>query len=127
MKAMDHCFVLDRVPRDEAKYPKEWLTAKIVDTVKRHYGRILNPKRDIYFEEDECDSEVEGEKRPCYRIVLLIDGWSHMHPIKDFDKYFKDTLEIAPVPLDQVERKHWRDHFVPMIESDSEDEVDEDK
>lgn len=49
--ALDHILSLDHVPRDPVLYPKEWLRSQIVALCKKHHARLLNPLRDIYFEE----------------------------------------------------------------------------
>lgn len=49
--ALDHILCLDHVPRDQALYPKQWLRSQITALCKKHHARLLNPLRDIYFEE----------------------------------------------------------------------------
>lgn len=50
-RALDHILSLDNVPRDPTLYPLEWLRAQIVSLCKKHHARLLNPLRDIFFEE----------------------------------------------------------------------------
>lgn len=52
---MDHLLLIDKVPIDDALYPRAWLVDQIISMCKKHHARILDPQRDIYFEQDEYD------------------------------------------------------------------------
>lgn len=41
--ALDHIIIIDKVPRDEEKYPKQWLMRQIIETLRKHHARIPNP------------------------------------------------------------------------------------
>jgi hypothetical protein len=63
---LDHILLVDKVPRDEQLFPRAWLQNQVVKLCKKHHARILNPQKDIYFEEAEYEESVpcstDGEK-----------------------------------------------------------------
>merc|ERR1711990_1054256 len=63
-RAMDHIISIDKVPRDEKLYPVAWLRSQIVALCKKHHARLLNPVRDIFFEEITYDDQADEEDIP---------------------------------------------------------------
>jgi len=54
--AVDQVLVIDRVPRGEEKFPEAWLRGQVLELCRKHHARILNPEKDIHFEEDEYEA-----------------------------------------------------------------------
>ena len=126
-RALDHVLVIDRVPRGEEAFPVAWLRAQVVALCQKHHARILNPERDIAFVEDEREArpgaaggEPAGARTPCYKLVLLLDGWDHMHPLPDLEEHWRQRGELFK-GYGAVSARDYRE-FVDLIESDSEDE-----
>ena len=98
-QAADHVLVIGRVPRGEAQFTEAWLRAQVVGLCQKHHARLLNPDLDVHFEEDDYELEptvdggVPGSKRPGYRLVILLDGWDHMHPLPDLEELSKQRGE----------------------------------
>lgn len=42
-RSLDHILLINKVPLDEAKYPKAWLIDQIIGMCKKHHARILDP------------------------------------------------------------------------------------
>mmetsp|Transcript_28539 Transcript_28539/g.43123 ORF Transcript_28539/g.43123 Transcript_28539/m.43123 type:complete len:137 (-) Transcript_28539:3575-3985(-) len=121
-RALDHLLVVEHIPRDEEQFPKLWLIEKVYSIVKKHHGRILDPLKDIFFEEDT--RTVDGQDVKEYRMVLLLDGWSHLEALPDF----KELIEGSGKEFkgyEQITSGDYRNAFVPLLDSDSEDDEEE--
>lgn len=113
------------MPRDEQLYPRAWLTSQIVGLCKKHHARILNPLKDIYFEDNEYtqsskEGESAGQVQKSYTIALLLDGWDHMHPLPDMEEHAKQQGKVFG-GFDSIGSTEYRE-FVDLLESDTEDE-----
>ena len=122
---MDHILVIDKVPIDSEVYTKKWITKQILDLSKRHHARILNPQKDIFFEEGEYTYTPKRKKggetqiRKCYKIVIIIDGWNHMKPLPNYHEYFKDQGRNFD-DFESIESHDYRNFIEDLFESDSE-------
>ena len=52
-RALDHILQLVNVPIDESVFTKQWVIKQIVSICNKHHARLINPLRDINFEESE--------------------------------------------------------------------------
>jgi rubrerythrin len=117
--------VIDKVPRKHAQFTQDWIKAKVVELCRKHHARLLNPLDDIYFEEDEMEvknSEGVVEKMPSYRIVVLLDGWDHLHPLPEMEEYCKQQGRLFH-GFQSVSSKEYRE-LVDLLDSDSDEETD---
>jgi hypothetical protein len=81
----------------------------------KHHARILNPESDILFEINEYEDAASSPRiaatahaaaiakteqpsdaqqpaqiiKPCYKIVVILDGWNHMTPLPDYRQYYE--------------------------------------
>jgi rubrerythrin len=105
---------------------------------KKHHARILDPKRDIHFEEDEYEvdshqkpaegekvkeRETAKEKKKCYKVLVVLDGWNHLTPLPDYEDYF-DQKGQAFEGFDQIASDDYR-NFVSLVDSDTEDDQED--
>lgn len=127
---MDHILLIDKVPIGEELYPKAWLANQVLEMCKKHHARVLNPLRDIHFEEDEFEDttgqEKEGVNPPkvikkCYKIVVVLDGWNHMMPLPDYKDYYEQQEGGEFKGLSQIVSSDYR-KFIELVDSDTEDE-----
>jgi hypothetical protein len=115
--------VLDKVPMDEALYPKKWVFEQIISQCKKHHARLMNPQRDVYFEEDEYTPTEGGDKGKvikCYKIAIMIDGWNLMRP---FPEFREGGDEKAPLVTDNdnIDKAAYKT-FIEILDSDTEDD-----
>jgi hypothetical protein len=131
-KGLDHILLIDRVPIDEALYPKAWLVDQIIGMCKKHHARVLDPTRDIHFEEDEYEvsgpaqadgAEPPKEKKKCHMIVVILDGWDHLTPLPDYEEFYEQEGQ-AFEGFDQITSSDYR-QFISLADSDTEDEQDD--
>lgn len=136
-KAMDHILIAEKVPQDEANFPKSWLREQIINLCKKHHARVLNPVGDIIFNEGEYIVEnksggstlAEYSVQKCYTIIILLDGWNHMHPLPYSQTIFGDAVIEAKenkscfIDFKKIGSKSYR-NFVQLFDSDSEVEED---
>jgi rubrerythrin len=124
-QGLDHVFVVDRIPRDDPQFTKSWIRQRVVELCKKHHARFLNPIQDIYFEEDEmevrnCDGVLE--RKPSYKMVILIDGWDHLSPLPDMEEHCKQQGRLFH-DFKSVTSKEYRE-LVDLLDSDSDEEAD---
>ena len=125
-QAVDHVLVIDRVPRGEARFPEAWLRRQVVELCQKHHARILNPEKDIHFEKDEYEvlptagGDAARHTKESYKLVVLLDGWDHMHPLPDLEEHFRQRGELFK-GYAAVTSADYR-QFVDLAESDSDDE-----
>ena len=131
-QGLDHVLLLDKVPFDESLYPKAWLREQIVEMCVKHRARILNPARDIHFEEDEyeekkpkdAESKEETTKMvKCYTVTVILDGWDHMTALPDYEEYFRSQNKLFE-GFDQIQSSDYRE-FIDLVPSDTEEEEEE--
>ena len=136
-KAMDHILIVDKVPRDEDNFPKNWIREQIIALCKKHHARVLNPMNDIIFNEGEYVVENKTEASTlaehitykCFTIVILLDGWNHMNPLPYSHSIFGDAVIEAKenksymIDFNKIDSKSYR-NFIQLIDSDSEVEED---
>ncbi|CDW79829.1 hect domain and rcc1-like domain-containing protein [Stylonychia lemnae] len=71
---LDQILVLQGIPNDQDKYPRQWIRSQIISILEKHGVRILNPSRDIILQLEDKQA------------VIIADGFDHMHLVKDDEK-----------------------------------------
>ena len=87
---MQNVLVVDQIPRGDENLPVEWLRSQVLKYCTKHNARILDEEHDVQFIEDTMDLG-DGVKKPCYRIVILLDGWNHMHDLPDIIEHSRSN------------------------------------
>ena len=134
---MDHILIVDKVVQDEENWTKTWIREQVISLCKKHHARVLNPNQDIIFNEGEyfVENKTEGSTlaeqtiQKCYTIIILLDGWNHMHPLPYSQNIFGDAVTEAKenkacfIDFKKIDSKSYR-NFVQLFDSDSEVEED---
>jgi hypothetical protein len=101
----------------------DWLRTQVLELCAKHHARLLDPDHDVSFIEDEMEAQPGSEtKKPCFKVVVVIDGWDHMHALPELTEHAR-SQGWRFEGYDAITASQYSE-FVDVLASDSEDEGD---
>jgi hypothetical protein len=79
---LDNVILIKKLPVSDVCCSKEWFLRSLIDKLKYHKARVIDPQRDIIMIPDD------DEPDKFYSLVVLIDGFCQTRP--------EDHLDDAP-------------------------------